>query len=116
MGRADSHRPAPAVGDKPMSALPTIALPTNSVEVGGQPVKFRSLSRKEAMHLTQDFRDNPDAAEVFILAAGVGVTEAEAEEWRNSTDPIEAGKVIDGILILSGLADGQDPKGPTPGL
>lgn len=99
-----------------MSALPQVALPTKSVEVGGTPVQFRSLSRTEAMKVTTQFRDNPDGAEVFILACGVGVSEDEAAAWRNATDPTEAGKVIDGILVLSGLAEGQgDPKAPTKG-
>jgi hypothetical protein len=90
------------------SVLPSIPLPTDSVEVGGMVVKFRSLSRAEALKVTTDFKNNIDGAEIFILSCGVGVSLEEAKEWRDSTDPIHAGMVIDGIINLTGLSD--DPK------
>lgn len=88
--------------------LPRIPLPKNTVTVHGNEIEFRSLSRAEALKVTTQFKDDPDAAEIFILACGVGVTEAEAEAWRAEVDPISAGKVIDGIILLTGL---NDPEG-----
>jgi hypothetical protein len=96
-------------------ALPVIPLPKSSVDIGGVPVPFRSLTRKEALHVTTGFRDDPDAAEVYILSLGAGITEAEAIAWRESTDPTEAGKLVDAIIYLTGLAKppaegSKDPK------
>lgn len=60
------------------------------------------------MKVTTEFRGNPDSAETYILACGTGVTEAEAEAWRNSTDPETAGQLVDAIIYLTGLA--KPPK------
>jgi hypothetical protein len=93
--------------------LPEIPLPSDTVEVGGTPVRFRSLSRREAMRLVTEFQHDPDAAETFVVACGCGVTTEEAEAWREATDPAEAGKLVDGIILLTGLAsdaEGRDPN------
>jgi len=98
--------------------LPVRPLPASSVEVNGTPVSFRSLSRAEALKLTQDFKDDVDAAEVFVLVCATGVTDEEARTWRAETTTDEAGKLIDGILIFSGLAteaEAPDPKPSTNG-
>jgi hypothetical protein len=87
------------------SVLPSVPLPTDSVEIDGQEIKFRSLSRSEALKLTTQFTEDADGAEIFLLTCGVGVSEEEAIAWRNATDPLTAGKVIDGIIILTGLAN-----------
>jgi hypothetical protein len=92
-------------------ALPKKALPTTEVTLGSEVVTIRSLSRSEALRLTTSFKDNADGAENFVLACGAGVSEEEAEEWRNSTDPTTAGLVIDEILKFTGLA-GQEDKSP----
>ena len=37
----------------------------------------------------------------------------EAEAWREATDPTEAGRLVDGIILLTGLArdaEGRDPN------
>lgn len=101
-----SGPPGPLRAVKP-PALPTIPLPRQTVDVGGTPVEFRSLSRAEALKVTSEYKHDggADEAEIFVLSRGTGVTEAEAKRWRDETDPIEAGKVIDGILILSGIAE-----------
>ena len=84
-------------------ALPKVELPRSSVEVGGQKVEFRSLSRKEAIKL-QDYQDDADGAEVHILMCGTGCTEAEANEFRESANLTDADVLIKAILVLSGLA------------
>lgn len=92
------------------NVLPSVPLPEDHIEINGQTVTFRSLSRAEAMRVSTQFRDNPDGAETFIIACGVGVTEEEAAKWRAEIDPITAGKLVDAIIILTGLVD--DPKNP----
>jgi hypothetical protein len=89
--------------------LPVKPLATDSVEIGGERVDFRSLSRSEALQL-QAFRGREDEAEVFILARGSGVSEDEARAWREQVDTETAGVLIDGILFLSGLAQ-KDAEG-----
>jgi len=97
-------------------ALPIIPLPSSSVEVNGTAVTFRSLSRAEALSL-QDYRGREDEAEALILQWATGCTADEAQAFRDSTMTEEAGKLIDAILIFSGLAegDGPDPKAATNG-
>jgi hypothetical protein len=95
-------------------SLPVRELPTGRVDIDGTYVDIRSLSRAEALAL-QDYRGREDEAEVVILVAGTGCTEAEAQTWRESTDTRTAGLLIDAILELSGLVEGIDPKPPSNG-
>jgi hypothetical protein len=90
------------------TVLPSIPLPTKTVDIGDISIHIRSLSRTEALKVTTEFKDNVDGAEIFILACGVGVSEEDAKQWRAETDPMSAGKVIDGILVLTGLADSKN--------
>lgn len=89
-------------------ALPSIPLPTKSITLSdGSVVLIHSLSRADALKVTNDFRDKADEAEIFILVHGVvgGVSKAEATKWRQETAPEDAGLVIDGIIFLTGLAE-----------
>ncbi len=96
-------------------SLPPAPLPRETVQVAGVDVTFRSLSRSEALHVTTAFRDDPDGAEIYILARGCDIGEDEARAWREVSDPTEAGKVIDGIVFLSKLAKRPpDDEGPSP--
>ena len=90
--------------------LPSIPLPQSKVEIGGQTVEFRSLSRKEATQLGTQFKDNPDAGEAYLIAKAVGGTEEEAAAWRDATPFDEVTKLIEGILILSGLVNEDNPN------
>ena len=102
-------------------ALPIRPLPTEMVEVNGEPVTFHALSRSQALKITTQYRGRADDAEVFILACGMGIPEDEARAWLDTTDMTEAGKLVDGIVILTGLAkrpteapaDGEAPP-PDP--
>jgi hypothetical protein len=91
-------------------ALPIKPLATDSVEIAGELVEFRAMSRSEALRMNA-FRGREDEAEVFVLVCGTGCTEAEAEAFRSGNDTDTAGLLIDGILVLSGLATSDDdPK------
>lgn len=90
--------------------LPSVPLPTDTVEVAGIEVKVRGLSRAEALRI-RDFAGDMDQAENHILACGAGVTELEAAEWRNSVAPDVAGAVVDRICELSGLVEGAQKSG-----
>lgn len=85
-------------------ALPVIPLPKSEVVAAeGVVVSFRSLTRKEALKVTQEFKGQADAAEVFILSCGLDTPEEEVAAWRVTTDPVAVGKVVDEIIYLSGL-------------
>jgi hypothetical protein len=89
--------------------LPIAPLATGEVTIAGSVVTFHSLSRAQALQLN-DYRGREDEAEVFILVAGTGCSEAEAIAFREGNDTDTAGLLIDGILIVSGLAEADDPK------
>lgn len=55
-------------------ALPTKPLATERVVIAGETIEYRALSRSEAMKL-RDFEDDPDAAEVYIIATGAQVSQ-----------------------------------------
>jgi hypothetical protein len=98
--------------------LPVKALPSETLDIEGQKVLVRGLSRTEAMHFTTGFteeampgvlvEERANAAEVYLLVKGVGVTEAEAEEWRNTTDLETVGFIVEKVVELSALIDRKD--------
>lgn len=90
--------------------LPPVALPTDTVSVAGVDIVVRGLSRAEATRIAQ-FNGDVGAAETFVLACGVGISEEDANAWRDATPPDVAGLVVDRIIELSGLAD--TPEGAT---
>lgn len=93
-------------------ALPVVPIARSSVTIGSEVVEFRALSRAEAMVLNE-YRGRENEAEVFIITAGTGCTEAEAIAFRQNNDIETAGLLSDAILVLSKLADKEaDPKSP----
>lgn len=98
-------------------ALPVKAPATDTVDLDGEKVEVRGLTRAEVIRLGSAYTNDADAAEVYLVACGTGVTEAEATEWRDATDAMSAGLVIDRIGELTGLRgkDGKDPKKSTSG-
>lgn len=83
--------------------LPIKPLARSSVEVAGATVEYRSLSRAEALRMSE-FRGREDEAEVFLLTSGTGCTEDEARAFRDGNDTETAGLLIDAIITLSGLS------------
>lgn len=102
-------------------ALPVLPLPTATVEIAGQPVPIKALSRADVVRLTTEFRGRPVEAETFILVQGASVSGEEATSWLNSTGTEEARDLVDKILVLSnvvrqaeeGEEEQPDPKPPT---
>lgn len=83
--------------------LPIKALARDTVLIDGQAVEYHSMSRAQALQL-QTYKGREDEAEVFILVSGTGCSEDEARAFREGNDTETAGLLIDGILVLSGLA------------
>lgn len=92
-------------------ALPVVALARSSVVIGGERIEFRALSRAEAMELNA-YKGREGEAEVFILVAGVGCSEDEAQAFRAENDLDTAGLLIDAILVLSKLAEADEDTDP----
>lgn len=94
-----------------MTTLPTVPLPSDTVDLPGGVVSIHSLSRTEVIHLTTLSDDQPEA-EVFIVSKGTGNTEDEAREWLGSVTAKTAETLINAIAVLSGIrAAGRGPKG-----
>lgn len=94
------------------SQLPRPTLPVGSIDLAGTVVEYRSLSRSQAIQL-ETFRADPDGAEDWIISCGLGITQAEAHDWRDAVQLELVGPLIDAILEISGLTDigdGTDPK------
>jgi len=84
--------------------LPRPELATGSIDVAGQPVTFRSLSRTEALQL-HTFAADPDGAEDFLIATACGLSIEYVHEWRAAVDWDVVGPLVDAIIELSGLTD-----------
>lgn len=92
--------------------LPSIPLPSDTVDIHGTPVTVRALSRAEALRLSTQFsREKADEAEAYMLACGTGVTVEEAAEWLASIDTDTGGVLIDRIAELSGIKPEIDKDG-----
>jgi hypothetical protein len=87
--------------------LPIPALPSDTLEIEGMSVPYHSLSRSQALKV-HSFVGREDEAETYILSCGVDVSLEEAQAWRESVDVATAGKLIDAIIIISGLTNGSE--------
>lgn len=97
--------------------LPVVPLPRDTVNVAGQDVEVRGLSRAEALRLRSLIEDE-DAADAFVLQCGTGVSHDEAAAWREVTPLETVGLLVDRILELSALtgeASKSDGAGPSAG-
>lgn len=90
--------------------LPIKPLARDTVLIDGQAVEYHSMSRAQALKLN-DFKGREDEAEIFILVSGTGCSEDEARAFREGNDTETAGLLIDGILVLSGLAKKDEVGG-----
>lgn len=96
--------------------LPAVPLAVGTTLVGGTEVPIRSLTRAEALEL-RALAGQPDAdrrGEVYLIAKGTGVDEAEAEAWWESSDPVAVQRLVRDIAVVSRLQgeDGRDPNSP----
>lgn len=93
--------------------LPISQLPTTEIEINGETIKIRALSRREAFKLAE-FKDDPDAGEAFILSCATGDSIEAANYFRDNSDTDTVGKLIDAVIDFSGLATKPeaDPDNP----
>jgi hypothetical protein len=77
------------------------------VDVGGEKVEVRGLSRWEAIELRELASQKGLAdAEVFAIARACGVSDEDANAWMNAVSPDVADVIMTAIMELSGLGTG----------
>lgn len=90
------------------------ALPTRSevVEVDGQDVKVRGLTRHEAFLVQRITADGDiEGAEVQILAAGTDTPPEEVRAWYQGASNEQVGVLVDAVVRLSGLGEAARKSG-----
>lgn len=83
-------------------ALPRVPLPTTKLEIGGELLEVRGLSRSEAISVGE-MANKPNEAEIWVVAKGCDVDISEAREWREVMPSAVIDQVVNKILELSGL-------------
>lgn len=83
--------------------LPRPTLPNGTIEIDGERVEYRSLSRAQAVALA-DFQGRPNDGEDWILACGLDVPVDEAHAWRDAVSTEVAGHLLEAIIDISGLS------------
>jgi hypothetical protein len=78
-------------------------LGTGSIDIGGENVPYHALSRAEVFKF-QSFGEDTEGAEVFALVHGTAFSAAEINKWRETSDLETVGKLVDAIVVISGLA------------
>lgn len=89
-------------------SLPKIQLPRETIEVDGQFIEVRGLSRAEAARFQKMTEAGVpwDKLEAAVIAAGTDVSVEEAEEWQAGTPSPAVVAVTDAIKRLSRLEEG----------
>jgi hypothetical protein len=86
--------------------LPNVSLKTRTVEIDGQQVEVRELSRGEAMALAQQADESdPAAQERRVLAFAMDVPLEQVEAWYDGAPSGVVQRLVTTIMALSGLDD-----------
>ena len=103
--------------------LPLIPLPTTTVDVGGQQITIRSLSRGERLALAELELD-ARGVEAYIVGRSTDTDDATAAAWLASVTPGVADTLITATMEWSGLIaprpaasqeDADEPEDPSTG-
>lgn len=96
-----------------MAQLPRPALPSATIELDGTPVEYRSLSHGQALRLDEFKAPELRAqAPAYLVACSLGITQADAQEWLDAVTLELGQQLVDAILHISGLDEGE--PGPKP--
>lgn len=83
-------------------ALPTVALPTGTVEIDGDTVPVRGLSRGEAMAMAKNVEDAAES-EIALISHGLDTALADVREWYGGAPSHVVQKIVAKVMELSGL-------------
>jgi hypothetical protein len=89
-------------------ALPKIELKTETLNLDGNSVTVRGMTRAEALSMNKAIQANPDKpeeADYYVVATGCDVSIDEARVWVDSSPMDACMAVVKAILALSGLGD-----------
>lgn len=86
--------------------VPLPARATKAIMIGTESIEIRSLSRTQVLKLNE-FTGIADeeAAEVLLISAGLGISDAEALAWLQEAGPLLADDVLEEIMTLSGVQE-----------
>jgi len=84
-------------------SLPNLPLRKRTIDVGGETVSVRGLSRAEAVQATALLATSVEEMEIFIISVVFGVEIDEAADWYASASQGGAGVILDAVADLSGL-------------
>ncbi len=91
-----------------MGNLPKPKVRTGSVDIDGEPLELRGLTRGEFLQVGKAAEAEPETADPTMFAFAASVSYDEAKAWLDEA-PIEATiSVMEKCLELSGLASPKD--------
>jgi hypothetical protein len=90
-----------------MGNLPKAKGPVDTVDVDGELVEVRGMTRGEVTTLMGMKDESVDKSDAFALSCGAGVSTTEAAEWLASAPMGVSQSLLEAVLRLSGLMDGQ---------
>lgn len=100
--------------------LPSIACPTEEVDVGGQTITVRGLTRGETLEMQRTLAGGADldviGLEVYLIAHGTDTPLEEARAWHAAAPSAVVEPLTSAISRLSGLledADGRPTETPS---
>jgi hypothetical protein len=93
-------------------ALPKVAMPTATVDVDGQAVHVRGLTRGENAEVSRLIdQKNIEAAEIFCLTKGTDTPADDAADWYADTNNADVERVLNAIGDLTRLDEGASKSG-----
>jgi hypothetical protein len=90
-----------------MGNLPKAKCPVDTIDIDGEPVEVRGMTRGEVTTLMGMKDESVDKSDAFALSCGAGVSTTEAAEWLASAPMVVSQSLLEAVLRLSGLMDGQ---------
>jgi hypothetical protein len=94
-------------------SLPSILIPRQTIEVEGEEVKIRGLTRAEAAEFQKMVRDGKSMAdiEIAVLAAGTDTSREETKAWYATAPQHVVDPIIDAIKDISRFSEGAQKSG-----
>lgn len=92
-------------------SLPQVAVRRETVEIAGEKVEIRALTRAEAVRVKQLVEKDLAAGERFIIQCATDSAASEVEEWYKAVEAGVVDALIDAAVKLSGIGEGAQFRG-----
>jgi len=83
--------------------LPSLPLRRETLDLDGQSVEVRGLSRAEALIARDRSSESVAAMETYVLSVVFDVSVEDAQAWHADADQQHVGLILDAVARLSGL-------------